>query len=86
MQTDCVIQDTFWIPDPGEKSYAPKARTATDRYNGLRAGNLLKSNNQITMDSSTTVNQDHLKQYKFNFNPMDWGYIDSWQSDLIYTK
>jgi len=77
MQTDSVMQDTFWIPDPGGKSYAPNARTATDvakhynRYNGLRAGNLFKSNNQITMGSSTTVNQDHLKQYKFNFNPMD---------------
>jgi len=37
------------------------------------------------MDSSTTVNHDHLQQYMVNFNPMDLGYIVRWQSDLVYT-
>jgi len=37
------------------------------------------------MDSSTTVNHDHLLQYMVNINPMDKGYIVRWQSDLVYT-
>jgi len=36
------------------------------------------------MDSSTTVNHDHL--YMVNFNPIDLDYIVSWQSDLENTK
>ena len=37
------------------------------------------------MDSSTTVNHDHLYQYMVNFNPMDYGFIVRCQSDLVYT-
>ena len=38
------------------------------------------------MDSSTTVNHDHLKLYMVNFNLKDYDYIVSWQSDLENTK
>jgi len=38
------------------------------------------------MDSSTTVNYDHLYQYMTSFNQMDNGYIVRGQSDLEYTK
>ena len=38
------------------------------------------------MDSSATVNHDHLKLYMVNFNPVDKDYIVSWQSDLENTK
>ena len=38
------------------------------------------------MDSSTTVNHDHLKPYMVCFNPLDKRYIVRWQSDLANTK
>ena len=38
------------------------------------------------MDSSTTVNHDHVYLYMVNFNPVDYDYIVSWQSDLENTK
>jgi len=39
----------------------------------------------ITMDSSTTVNQDKLQRYMVNFNPMADRFMVKRQFDLVYT-
>jgi len=61
-------------------SFYKKSLTSGDT-NSLSSGS-----NKLAMDSSATVNHDHLKQYIVNFYPMDKGYFVMWQSDQLNAK